>query len=595
MKRKIEQQKILFALLFAALALFLGACSAVVDEEDSGDPLDSTNAGGLNRPPPGGGGSPPPSMTDCYYVVVICSVQDFLNISNNLSGEYYLGRDIDFAGFQMNMSHVVAGKFEGRLNGQNFSIRNLNLVAGGDISVLGIFDEITEGAVVENLKLENVRAVFARSGGDRGILARQNSGVIRHIQMSEIEIEARGGSQISGALVGRNVGSIQNVKLNALLNYAAGSARGGLVGENSASGVINGAEIELSIHASSALTRFGGLAGRSSGEIRNIQLKALGTSHCPSSSLGQEIGGLIGHMNGGLAAFSSAEVDLCGRWMIGGIAGQVEGSSLIQGVTVSQSSLAGDFSQGNRVGGIVGRLGAIGANDPSTLVISDSEVLAVAITGTHGLGGLVGENGGKSLEILRSSVSASEIGKGIDRNNRGGLLGFASYTSTGSASLRIRESYFDGSLHGRANAGGLVGWINYSPTSSLEISNSFARGDMIAEQSVGGLFGRIFCIPQMNIDFVYSNVKLTGQQHSGGLVGETSLPPGVSTCVGPSAFWNRSLNPAFYNEANEADSNYRAQFGTALEESEMLGDQMFDNSNIWILEEGQFPRLKALE
>ncbi len=55
----------------------------------------------------------------------ISSVQQLMNISQNLEGSYYLTQDLDFSGVT-NLDFVISGNFEGTIDGQGFKIKNLN-------------------------------------------------------------------------------------------------------------------------------------------------------------------------------------------------------------------------------------------------------------------------------------------------------------------------------------------------------------------------------------------------------------------------------------------------------------------------------------
>ncbi len=66
------------------------------------------------------------NVTNIMNRMEIRTIDDFLNISNKLDGDYILMNDLDFTGFTKESgSSVITGIFTGRLDGNNKTIRNL--------------------------------------------------------------------------------------------------------------------------------------------------------------------------------------------------------------------------------------------------------------------------------------------------------------------------------------------------------------------------------------------------------------------------------------------------------------------------------------
>ncbi|SMH62922.1 beta strand repeat-containing protein [Azospirillum agricola] len=200
----------------------------------------------------------------------------------------------------------------------------------------------------------------------------------------------------------------------------------------------------------------GGLAGRGSGLIKNVNAAATvtGTNY---------VGGLIGEMTGGSVTDSSGNSDVTGKGYVGGLIGRVDGA----GITL-------------------------------TRVHASGTVINNANSGRFYNGGLVGYNNGGTIE---SSYATGDVRPDWgDANNSGGLVG----ENTGT----IRDSYATGSVPDSWFAGGLVG-IN-----SGNITNSHATGSVGSDgrNSLGGLVG-------VNNDGTLSNVYATGSVNGNGPVG----------------------------------------------------------------------------
>ena len=139
------------------------------------------------------------------------------------------------------------------------------------------------------------------------------------------------------------------------------------------------------------------------------------------------------------------------------------------------------------------------------------------ITGTEGIGGLIGRIQGGIINNCHSSATVEGI------SNIGGLLGFA-----GGTGFVISSSYSTGLVSGLNNVGGLIGDLNSffdkpASCSDCKISNSFSTSVVVAIDPglhIGGLIGRSFNV-EVRDSFATGTV-LTTARYVGGLIGDAN-------------------------------------------------------------------------
>ncbi len=143
-------------------------------------------------------------------VIQIRTLEDFLNIKNDLAGNYALVNDIDTS----SIPWENLGIFSGILNGNGHTISGLNCEIGPK-DAFGIFLEITATGIVENLSITgNVK----NAGTNAGVIAVTNRGLIRNCFLN-LEIHSLGetingentGDACIGGVVSENLGTISNV------------------------------------------------------------------------------------------------------------------------------------------------------------------------------------------------------------------------------------------------------------------------------------------------------------------------------------------------------------------------------------------------
>ena len=230
-------------------------------------------------------------------------------------------------------------------------------------------------------------------------------------------------------------------------------------------------------------------------------------------------GGLVG-ANYGTISDSYTTGSVTGSGYTGAVGGLVGTSYGSISDSYATGSVTGHDHQyvGGLVGSNEGTSNLPGAISASYATSSVSKSFSPSFSTPHsygGVGGLVGNNqddGTISASYATGSVSG--------RDNLGGLVG---YNSSGT----ISASYATGSVTGLSQVGGLVGFsLNYP--GSATISTSYATGSVTGSSKVGGLVG----FGDGTISASYATGSVTGSSQVGGLVGF-----GSSTIISAS-YWD---------------------------------------------------------
>jgi len=169
---------------------------------------------------------------------------------------------------------------------------------------------------------------------------------------------------------------------------------------------------------------------------------------------GTDFDGLFGSLRGTVqnVLLTSLSITSTSGNYIGGLAG------ITNGATISYSSVNGDVTGANQVGGL------IGAANNSTQISNSSASGSVVEVGSYG-GGLVGIMYGGS--ITNSFANTNLTGSYAD----GGLVAF---TDSIDSPVSITDSYAVGSVSSSAWAGGFVGMV-YVQTNPTTFSHDFVN------------------------------------------------------------------------------------------------------------------------
>ncbi|MGR3906658.1 GLUG motif-containing protein [Burkholderia sp. SR8] len=420
---------------------------------------------------------------------------------------------------------VSVGTLVGLNTGEisNVTARNVTVTTTGRVVAGGLVGA-NYGGVIERA------SVFGRVDGDRnaqsiGGLAGENLKVLDRppvlaaIRDSHADVRVTTGFDgPAGGLVGHNTGLIERSS-SAGSVVASGDAAmvGGLVGINSAGGVITGSSSTASATVTTGRDAIaGGLVGANLGTIDtshangkvtvgngaiagglvglNIGTIASSTSNGETrAGTAGTIGGFVGINNGTIEdSTASANVSTGDvTWAAGGFAGQnngtIDGSTAKGNVVAGRDSVAGGFVGRNDDNGIIGTSHALGL---------------VKAVGKSTVGGFAGMNHG--------FIEASTAGGNVSGSDGGTVGGFAGLNN---GLVEASEATGDVTVGMGGTAGGFAG------ANTGSIAKSTASGQTVAGLSsvAGGFVGLNRGV--LAVAKAHGNVSAGLSSMAGGLVG----------------------------------------------------------------------------
>lgn len=287
--------------------------------------------------------------------LVIADEKAFLAFAENCRLDSYsqdlyvvLDADLDLSDTEFKGIPIFCGTFDG----QGHTIKGIELTTDG--SVQGLFRYLTDTALVQNL---TVFALINPSGSRSqiGTIAGQNAG---HILDCSVHCKISGanyvggivgintvtgivdsclvvgevyGEHFIGGIAGENMGVIRNCENNAPVNTTAQ--------QNSVKIADINMDTLTNSEAANTVTDIGGIAGNSSGVIRNsINRADVGYQH-----MGYNIGGIAGTQVGYIAQCENYGF-IQGRKEVGGLVGQMEPASVIEYTEDTLQILKGQLS-----------------------------------------------------------------------------------------------------------------------------------------------------------------------------------------------------------------------------------------------------------
>ncbi len=386
---------------------------------------------------------------------------DLQGINGALSGNFVLGANI-------NAAATVAWN-----GGAGFD--SLGTVAGGGYT--GIFDGL--GHTISNLQISHVES-------DSGLFAAVgSSGVVRNVGLVGGAVNLVGDSDGDfpayfniGALVGHNLGLVENSYASTAVSASNGAQLGGLVGTNA--GTIRNSSFSGTV-TDKDYAGAGGLVwlNTASGQIINsystgdvIGLKAM------------TLAGLVlwneGAISGSSASGSVTSTE--NSQYNGGLVGWNKATG-----TITNSYATGNVIGGGAAGGLVGENEAGGqvTNSYATGNVSFN----AAGSGSYS-GGLVGINRGSLANVYSTG---SVTGSLSYPSNNGGLVGLNGGSIANAYATGIVTGGESGGLIGRHSGGSLVnGYYNLSANPGLSgQGNGLSSGSVGAGSAVGLTFGQM--------------------------------------------------------------------------------------------------------
>ena len=438
--------------------------------------------------------------------MLVNGLGQFLNIPQNLSGNYALGADIDANGFA---GYAPIGDtttpYSGIFDGEGHTISNLSIAAAQNGT--GLFGATSATSIVRNITLTNVSV----SAGDS--------------------------ASYVGAIIGENAGGLVNAAASGSITTLTNSVDiGGLVGYNKGSGsYVNGSHSAVAVTVGTTFTNVGGLVGNNEGEIYQSDASGLVTG----GTGGSYLGGLAGTSNGTIMnSYATGGIMADTSTYVGGFAGFATGTVTDSYATgnVTDSSTTANNHNPTFVGGFAGRAEGTFTNDYATGAVSgpDSggELIGgfagysqnatitnsyasgnVTAAGAFAVGGFEGEFDGGTLNGDRASGSVTV---GDSATYVGGFSGFNGGT--------IKNSWASGALStgsGAVDVAGFVGWANNGSSTTT----SYATGAITVTtgaNNVGGFIG----ISDGAVSNSYASGAIQaddGSQYIGGFVGHLDL------------------------------------------------------------------------
>ncbi|MBW7455671.1 hypothetical protein K0U00_16720, partial [Paenibacillus sepulcri] len=330
----------------------------------------------------------------------IATVENLRNVTIPSPGAYFQ----QVANFSLSGNWTPIGSFGGIYDGGGFAIENLTMNSS-DLYI-GLFSNLSSGAVLDNMRLENFS--ITATGDDSfvgGLVSFINAGATVANSISNGTISFTAPNNVGG-LTGYNEGSISNSESNSLITssgevFSAGS----LVGTNA--GTISGSSGSGSIHSSDSRTAYlGGLVGTNAGTVRTSTSSSLVTGGDAASA-----GGLVGsnYSSSGIVNDSYSTGNASGKAsaVVGGLIGRNTGD-------INRS-----YSTGNAHTGSDGMAGGLVGYKANGNIINSFSMGNVSGDGAVFVGGLVGMNNGGDVSYSYSTGGASG---GSD--STGGLIGF---------------------------------------------------------------------------------------------------------------------------------------------------------------------------
>ncbi len=247
----------------------------------------------------------------------ISTTDDWNNINNSPTENYMLANDLDF---KNNINGTITKNFKGKLNGNNFTIKNLKCK---------LMNYIDHGSI-EDLNIQNVELTNL-TDTRLAIFSQITYGVINNVHVNNIKI-SNDNKNSSISYVGGILGvisnstmsncSVNNVEIN--LNSDNSLGVGGLIGQGDRSLIENSYVYNLKMNVNNLkLTRIGGIIGYDGYglEIKNTYTQGEIKSN---TSI---IGGIIGNINGSRIYnnYSNVNIETTGEYL-GGITGYYNGN-----------------------------------------------------------------------------------------------------------------------------------------------------------------------------------------------------------------------------------------------------------------------------
>jgi filamentous hemagglutinin family protein len=257
-----------------------------------------------------------------------------------------------------------------------------------------------------------------------------------------------------------------------------------------------------------------------------------------------QVGALVGF---NISDIKNAYVEggsVTGRRRVGGLLGYAlsDGTPLSIVDVFSTANIKGEYQVGGLIGYLLGSNNALGNNTVRRAHATGSVTFSLATSSGSSvgqLGGLIGNTAGGTIIMSSYATGAvkAEVSSGLVRN-LGGLLGYVTIRKTAySTGTTIENSFATGDVIAGDHVGGLIGYFNAMGNtdfgdSFLTLTNSYATGKVTGTgigSATGSFAGGLIGYAELSwyADVNLSNVYATGDVEAkggyiGGLIGYAS-------------------------------------------------------------------------
>ncbi|HBG27466.1 MAG: hypothetical protein A2Y10_02735 [Planctomycetes bacterium GWF2_41_51] len=341
-----------------------------------------------------------------YKISSISNWQELMITDSDWNKHFILTDDVNLYGAAIVPVGNSTTKFTGTINGNSHIISNavINTPTGDNVGLFGY----AIGSSIININITSFSMTGRYSVG--GLVGFHEGGTIENCNTAGQVY----GEYPAGCVVGYNYGGlITNCSATGTANGPSISTLGGLVGENSSTGIIRDSSASVSVTSIGGQGGTGGLIGRNYGNV--INCSAYG--QVSGSTTVYKVGGLIGenydssaivvrcHATGavsgksyvgGLIGINSGFISMCfadgmvtgysSSTYIGGLVGDHYGNNNIFDSYATGAVSVGTTS--NNVGGLIGVVVS------GTIDNCYSTGLVTAGSGSYNIYGMIGYNGG---------------------------------------------------------------------------------------------------------------------------------------------------------------------------------------------------------
>ena len=282
----------------------------------------------------------------------LACASDFRLIDNNPSAYYEVVNDIDF------LSEPFEGPkkaFLGKLDGKNYTWKNLCLVGGG------LFGEVKDSVTIANIKMENPTLVMTRANDNV-------AGILANIMQGGISEE---GVNISASLSNVHVANpvIKGVGYNGIV--------GTLVGEAALFLDVNTCSV-TSADIEAPAAQVGGIVGKSATSTNIHACVFTGVAE------GKVVGGITSEVSSGEPVYDCrVNADLYTNYTAGGVVGFCGRSKISNCVVEGTITLDAKATVG-KVGGIVGEVDTDATGTSTAILVENCLVGVSAISVPEG-------------------------------------------------------------------------------------------------------------------------------------------------------------------------------------------------------------------